>query len=84
MASKMKKTKKQRTHKTSPNTAGPARKLAQEKAHNHNNEMQHSPWEAQRIKRTAIRVAQGKPQAWAKRQADASKYKNRGKNRAVA
>lgn len=51
MASKMKRTKKQRTHKTSPNTAGPARRKAQEERAAHNKTLTRTPWEKAKLKR---------------------------------
>lgn len=51
MASKMKRTKKQRTHKTSPNTAGPKRRELQEAAHKANQGMKRTPWEKSKAKR---------------------------------
>lgn len=59
MASKMKRTKKQRTHKTSPNTAGNARRLVQEGRAADNKELNRTPWERAKDKRfhSADRVA---------------------------
>ena len=51
MASKMKRTKKQRTHKTSPNTAGPARRKAQEERQKANEKLSRTPWEKAKLKR---------------------------------
>lgn len=51
MASKMKRTKKQRTHKTSPNTAGPARGKAQKEREDHNKTLSRTPWEKAKNKR---------------------------------
>jgi len=73
MASKMKKTKKQRTHKTSPNTAGTARGLKQERAHAHNETLSRTPWEKAKDKRfhSADRVAKRK--AWEKKNSKRAK-----------
>ena len=51
MASKMKKTKKQRTHKTSPNTAGNKRREVQEAQHTANQQLSRTPWEKAKLKR---------------------------------
>ena len=51
MASKMKRTKKLRSKKTSPNTAGNKRRETQEAAAKHNSGLSRSPWQKQRDKR---------------------------------
>lgn len=84
MASKMKKTKKQRTHKTSPNTAGPKRRETQEAAAAVNKQNGFKPWDTVKATRMAERIRQGKPAAWRKRQEAASVYKSRGKDKVPA
>lgn len=51
MASKLKRTKKARTHKVSPNTAGPARGYAQKKREVNNKELSRTPWQKAKAKR---------------------------------
>lgn len=85
MASKMKKTKKQRTHKVSSKAAKTRRIEKQAVAFAANKEAKQmddglTPWEFACLKRRRIRIAQGKPQAWAKRQSEESNYKSKGKN----
>lgn len=68
MASKMKKTKKQRTHKTSPNTAGPARREAQEIQHGINQQLNHrTPWQKAKDKRYHSPERVAKRKAWNKK-----------------
>lgn len=84
MASKVKKTKRTRTHKESPNTAGKARGAKQEAAAKHNKENGIKPWEVVCTKRQALRIKAGKPAAWRKRQEQLAKYKAKGKNKVPA
>lgn len=84
MASKMKKTKKQRTHKTSSRKAKNARIAKQNEQTKINIENGFKPWDKVCVTRTAIRIKLGKPAQWRKRQEAAAKYKTKGKEKVPA
>lgn len=76
--------KKKRTAKHSPNTAGDQRQMRQEGAACDNREIiaagGRTPWMIAKDKRRHLRILAGKPTQWMRKQQSASNYKTTGPN----